>query len=78
VLDGTNHYLPYCYQHNGMDSNEYNIKLPYTFLFVCLFTSVRLVTYVTAKQSNIRYIMGIEVVVSGECFNTIVRTEINI
>jgi hypothetical protein len=24
VLDGTNHSLPYCYQHNGMDSNEYN------------------------------------------------------
>jgi hypothetical protein len=26
VLDGTNHSLPYCYQHNGMDSNEYNIS----------------------------------------------------
>jgi hypothetical protein len=26
VLDGTNHSLPCCYQHNGMDSNEYDIK----------------------------------------------------
>jgi hypothetical protein len=25
-MDGTNHSLPYCYQHNGMDSNEYNIN----------------------------------------------------
>jgi hypothetical protein len=24
VLDGTNRSLPYCYQHNGMDCNEYN------------------------------------------------------
>jgi hypothetical protein len=27
VLDGTNHSLPYFYQHNGMDSNDYNIRL---------------------------------------------------
>jgi hypothetical protein len=27
VLDGTNYTLSYCYQHNGMDSNEYNINL---------------------------------------------------
>jgi hypothetical protein len=26
VLDGTNHYLLYCCQHNGMDSHEHNIK----------------------------------------------------
>jgi hypothetical protein len=27
VLDGITHNLLFCYQHNGMDCNEYNIKL---------------------------------------------------
>jgi hypothetical protein len=26
TTEWTNHSLPYCYQHNGMDSNEYNIR----------------------------------------------------
>jgi hypothetical protein len=30
-MDGTNHSLPCCYQHNGMDSNEYNINSKQSF-----------------------------------------------
>jgi hypothetical protein len=44
VLDGITYTLLYCYQHNGMDSNEYNIIYDYKkyvrFMY-CLITSDR-------------------------------------
>jgi hypothetical protein len=57
VLDGITYTLLYCYQHNGMDSNEYNVKFglgvvlssPLYFRFFWLF----LISYVYLANTEI-------------------------